>query len=85
MIPTGAHKPERSRRQDHPLGRSDERRLRLRSRCRALEVNQVADEDNHACHPTGDGVWLLHHRIHQAKELLSVVAAFILSTTDFRF
>ena len=59
----------------------DERRLCVCRRGQAVEENQSAHEDGRLSDSAGDGaVWVLHQRLHQVKELLSVATDFIATT-----
>ena len=81
MIYTGTHKPEKSRRTDYSLDSHDEGYIYVRRRRRAVK-DQDASKDHHTSAPAGDGVRLLHRRLHQAKQLLSVVTGLVVFTTD---
>ena len=70
MFYTGARGSESSRPQYYSFGRNNERRLYVRSGCRALEDDQGAQQDHYASSSTGDRVRVLHHRICQRKGLL---------------
>ena len=82
MFHPGPRQSARSRRPDHSFSRNNARRLFVRSRRRALEGDQGPHRRYHSSDQAGDGVWVFHHRVRQARKLLSVSITLLATTID---
>ena len=83
MFHTGPRQSARSRQPNPSFSRNNARCPFVRSRRRILEGDQGPDRRYHSSDQAGDRVWVLHHRVRQARELLSVGTTLLATMTDF--